>query len=71
MYKVEVPSRGSSDGNVRRNVKKVYLGFSKGHLKKYYNERSSFAYEIYRHKTSLSNYEWEIKKNPATDPILK
>ena len=39
--------------------------------KRYYNHRSSFVYEVYRHITSLSNYMWEIKKNLSTDPSLK
>ena len=33
--------------------------------------RSSFEYEIYRHRTSLSNYMWEIKKKQGIDPMLK
>ena len=28
-------------------------------------------HEIYRHKTSLSNYLWEVKHKFCIDPILK
>ena len=31
----------------------------------------SFAHEIYRYKTSLSNYVWEVKNKFGVDPILK
>ena len=49
---------------------KKYDGSTQGLFKKrYYNHRSSFAYIIYRHKTSLST--WEIKKNLGADHILK
>ena len=37
----------------------------------YYNHQSSFAYEIYRHKTSLSNYVWQVKNKFGIDLILK
>ena len=37
--------------------------------KRYYNHRSSFIHKIYRHRTSLSNYLWEIKKKQGIDPI--
>ena len=47
------------------------MGSTKGALKKgHYNQRNSFAYEIYMHRTSLSNSAWEIKNN-LKDPILE
>ena len=38
---------------------------------RYYNQKSSFTYEIYRHKISLSDYAWEVKNKFGIDPILK
>ena len=38
---------------------------------KYHNHKSSFIHEIYRHKTSLSNYVWEVKNKFGIDPELK
>ena len=35
------------------------------------NYKSSFIHEIYRHKTSLSNYVWEVKNKFGIDPMLK
>ena len=70
VYKVEVLNPSSNSNN--RNDKKVYLGSMQGPLKqRYYNYKSSFTQEKRRHKTSLSNYIWEIKKKFGIDPILK
>ena len=33
--------------------------------------KSSFEHEIYRHKSSLSNYVWEVKNKSDIDPMLK
>ena len=50
----------------------MYVGVTQGLLKqRYYNNKSSLAYEIYRYKTSLSNYVWEIKRKFGINPILK
>ena len=38
---------------------------------RYYDHKSSFTHEIYKHKTSLSNYLWEVKNKFGIDPILK
>ena len=56
-----------SSYNNNRNDKKVYVGLMQGSFK----QKTSFAHEIYRHKTSLSNYVWEVKKKFGIDPILK
>ena len=46
----------------RNEDKKVYFGSMQGEFKiRYYNHRTSFAHEKYRHGTTLSNYVWEIK----------
>ena len=51
-------------------IKKVYFGSTQGAFKlRYYNHRTSFSHEKYRHGTSLSNHVWENKK--GIDPILK
>ena len=44
------------------------MGSTQGALKK---DRSSFAHDIYGHRTSLSNYVLEIKKKQGIDSILK
>ena len=46
------------------NLKKVYLGFTEGELKKkrYYDHIKSFKNEFYANITTLSSYVWEIKK---------
>ena len=50
----------------------MYVGSTQGPFKqRYYDHKSSFAHEIYTHKTSLSNYEWEIKNKFGIDSILK
>ena len=51
---MEVNNREPNNGNVR-NSKKVYVGSPQGGFKKYYNHRSWFVNEIYRHRTSLCN----------------
>ena len=58
VYKVEVYS-GEPCGI---KDKKVYFGSTQGEFKlRYYNHRTSFSHEKYRHSTSLSNHVWEIK----------
>ena len=53
-------------------LKKVYVVSPEDPVRKrYYNHRNRFSHEIYRRRTSLSNYLWEIKKNLGTDPTLK
>ena len=65
VYKVEVHSQKPCD-------KRVYIGSTQGPFKKrYYNHKSSFTHERYRHSTSLSNYIWDVKKKQDIDPILK
>ena len=57
VYKVEVYSDPCSNED-----KKVYFGSTQGEFKiRYYNHRTSFSHEKYRHSTTLSNYVWEIK----------
>ena len=51
--------------------KSIYSFYTRTFQKSYYNHRGNFAYEIYKNKTSLSNYVCEIKKNLSTDPIIK
>ncbi len=52
MYKVEV----YSDSNNKRN-KKIYFGSKQGDFKtRYYNHKTSFSHEKYRHSTALSSY---------------
>ena len=64
MYKVEVYSDPGNDRN-----KKVYFGSTQGEFKtRYYNHRTSFSHEKYRHSTTLSSYVWEVK---GIDPVLK
>ena len=38
---------------------------------RYDDHKSSFKHEIYKNKTSLSNYVWEVKSKFGIDPILK
>ena len=68
VYKEEVYSDLSNDRN-----KKVYFGSTQGEFKtRYYNHRTSFSHEKYRHSTMLSSYVWEVKdKKKGIDPILK
>ena len=50
----------------------MYVGSMQGPFKqRYNNHKNSFTHEIYRHKTSLSNYVWEVKNKFGIDPILK
>ena len=52
VYKVEV----YSDSNNKRN-KKIYFGSTQGDFKtRYYNHKTSFSHEKYRHSTTLSSY---------------
>ena len=56
----------------KKIIKNVDVDSTQETLKSgYYNYKSSFAHEIYRHITNLSKYVWEIKKNQGIDPILK
>ena len=67
VYKVEV----YSDPNNKRN-KKIYFGSTQGDFKtRYYNHKTSFSHEKYRHSTTLSSYVWELKDNKGIDPIMK
>ena len=67
VYKVEV----YSDPNNKRN-KKIYFGSTQGDFKtRYYNHKTSFSHEKYRHSTMLSSYVWELKANKGIDPIMK
>ena len=61
----------SSNSN-NRNDKKSYMGSMQGTFKqRYYNHKSSFALEIHRHKTNLSNYVWKVKNKFGIDLELK
>ena len=72
VYKVEFYSCRLNDSNVGCNDKKSICRFyTRTSLKRYYNHMSSFTHEIYRHRISLYNYVWEIKKNLGMDSILK
>ena len=53
------------------NGKKFIWDLPEELKKRYYNHRSSFAHEIFRHKASLSKYVWEIKEKQGIDPILE
>ena len=67
VYKVEV----YSDSNNKRN-KKIYFGSTQGDFKtRYYNHKTSFSHEKYRHSTALSSYVWELKDNKGVDHIMK
>ena len=67
VYKVEVYSDPGNDRN-----KKVYFGSTQGEFKtRYYNHKTSFSHEKYRHSTTLSSYVWEVKDKKGIDPILK
>ena len=67
VYKVEVYSDSGNDIN-----KKVYFGSTQGEFKaRYYNHKTSFSNEKYRHSTTLSRYVWEVKDKKGIDPILK
>ena len=57
VYKVLVYSEPVIDRN-----KKVHFGSTQGELKaRYYNHKTSFSHERYRHITKLSSYVWEVK----------
>ena len=61
----------SSNSN-KKNDKKSVCGFNARFFQtRYYDRISSFTNEIYRHKTSLFNYVWEVKNKFRIDPILK
>ena len=50
----------------------MYVGSTHNPFKqRYYDHKSSFVHEIYRHKTSLSNYVWEVKNKFGIDLISK
>ena len=67
VYKVEVYSDPGNDRN-----KKVYFGSRQGEFKtRYYNHKTSFSHEKYRHSTTLPSYVWEVKDKKGIDPILK
>ena len=67
VYKVEVYRDPGNDRN-----KKVYFGSTQGEFKtRYYNHKTSFSNEKYRHSTMLSCYVWEVKDKKGIDPILK
>ena len=67
VYKVEVYSDLGNDRN-----KKLYFGSTQGEFKtRYYNYRTSFYHEKYRHSTTLSSYVWELKDKKGIDPIVK
>ena len=66
MYDVQVYScrPNNSSNNLSCIDKTVYVGFTQGLFKKrYYHCRSSFAQGIYRHRTSLSNDVWKLKRS--------
>ena len=70
MYNAEVLN--PSNNSKKRNDKKVYVNSTQSPFKqRYYDHKSSFTHEIYRLKTSLSNYVWEVKNKLGIDPILK
>ena len=70
MYKSEVINPSSNSKN--RNDKKVYVGLMQSPFKqRYYDHKSSFTHAMYRDKTILSNYVWEVKNEFGIDPILK
>ena len=43
-------------------IKDQYRFYPRSFKKRYYNNISNFVHKIYRHRTSLSNHELEIKK---------
>ena len=60
-----------SDPNNKRN-KKIYFGSTQGYFKtRYYNHKTSFSHEKYKHSTTLSSDVWEFKDNKGIDPIMK
>ena len=60
-----------SDPNNKRN-KKIYFGSTQGDFKtRYYNHKTSFSHDKYRHSTTLSSYVWELKDNKGIDIIMK
>ena len=55
-----------------RETKRYTLGRRKGDFKtRYYNHKTSFSHEKYRHSTTLSSYVWELKDSKGLDPIMK
>ena len=67
VYKVEVYSEPGNDRN-----KKLYFGSTQEEFKaRYYNHKTSFSHEKYRHSTTLSSYVWGVKDKKGIDPILK
>ena len=67
VYKIEI----YSDSNNKRN-KKIYFGSTQGGFKtRYYNHKTRFSHDKYRHSTALSSYVWELKENKGVDPITK
>ena len=67
VYKVEV----YSDPNNKRN-KKIYFESTQGDFKtRYYNHKTSFSDDKYRHSTTLSSSVWELKDNEGIDPMIK
>ena len=73
MFKVEVlnSSCNSNKKNDKKKKKSCMWVQRLAVSNKYYDHKSSFAHEIYRHKTTLSNYVWEVKNKFGIDPILK
>ena len=68
VYKAEILNPSSNN----KNNKKVHVGSTQDPFKqRYYDHKSSFAHEIYRRKTSLSNYVWKVKNKFGKDLILK
>ena len=68
IYKVE--AYNSEPHNCKN--KKVYFGSTQGTFQQsYYNHKTSFTHEKYKHSTSLSNYVREIKNRQGIDLILK
>ena len=69
VYKADVLNLSSNSYNWNDNV---YVGSTQGPFKlRYYEHKSCFTHVIYRHKTILSNYVWEVKNKFGIDPILK
>ena len=68
VYKMEVYSGEPCSSK----DKKVYFGFIQREFKlRYYNHRTNFSHEKYRHSTSLSNHVWEIKNKKGIERCRK